>query len=180
MVRYKNYTMSHRADEEDSSSRPSRTSRKKKTSQKPQKTALMYAVDLLARQEQSEAKLREKLARKGYEESEIDAAIARLVERHYLNDADACQRQFAFLYHESRSSVRQICLKLQQRGFDRELIRSCIPADIYEREKAAALRALSLKYRPSADRQKMLASLYRSGYDSSALRAAVDEYTNIE
>lgn len=173
MMRYKNYPMSHRADDEEES----RSTRQARKPRKPQKTALMYAVDLLARQEQSEAKLREKLARKGYEEGEIDAAIARLVEKHYLNDADACRRQFAFLYNESRSSVRQICLKLQQRGFDRELIRSCIPDDTYEREKAAALRALSLKYKPSADRQKMLASLYRNGYDSSALRAAVDAYT---
>ena len=39
-----------------------------KTARKPRakKTALMYAVDLLARQEQSSAKLREKLLRKGY------------------------------------------------------------------------------------------------------------------
>ena len=35
------------------------------------KTALMAAVDILARQEQSEKKLREKLARKGYEDGEI-------------------------------------------------------------------------------------------------------------
>ena len=46
------------------------------------KTALMYAVDLLARQEQSEKRLREKLARKGYEEEEIEAALARLHEKH--------------------------------------------------------------------------------------------------
>mgnify|MGYP000169619715 CR=1 FL=1 len=47
------------------------------------------AVDLLARQEQSEQKLRDKLARKGYEPEEIDKAVARLIEKHYLNDEDA-------------------------------------------------------------------------------------------
>ena len=60
-------------------------------------TALMYAVDLLARQEQSSNKLREKLRRKGYEEEEIEAALLRLEEKHYLNDGDACARQFRFL-----------------------------------------------------------------------------------
>lgn len=144
---------------------------------KPTKTALVTAVDILARQEYSEQKLREKLQRKGYEEEEIDAAIRRLVEKHYLDDAAACQRQFDFLYQESRKSVRQICLKLQQRGFERSLIRDCVPQDTYEREKEAAMRVLSLKFKPSADRQKMLASLYRSGFDSSALQAAVTEYT---
>ncbi len=145
---------------------------------KPAKTALVAAVDILARQEYSTAKLREKLARKGYEEAEIDAAVARLEEKHYLDDAAACQRQFEFLYNESRSSVRQICLKLQQRGFARDAVQACVPRDTYEREKAAALRTLALKYKRSAETQKMLASLYRSGFDSSALRAAVEEYTS--
>ena len=173
MMRYKNYPMSHRADDEEES----RSTRQARKPRKPQKTALMYAVDLLARQEQSEAKLREKLARKGYEEGEIDAAIARLVEKHYLNDADACRRQFAFLYNESRSSVRQICLKLQQRGFEASLVRQCVPRDTFEREQKAALKNLSLKFKPSADQQKMLSSLYRAGFDTSVCREAVEEFT---
>ena len=143
---------------------------------RPRKTALMTAVDLLARQEQSEQKLREKLARKGYEPEEIDKAVARLIEKHYLNDEDACARQFEFLYQESRSSVRQITIKLRQRGFDNNLIRECIPTDTFEREKAAALRVLAMKYKTSADRQKMMANLYSKGFDSSAIRAAVAEF----
>ena len=94
----------------------------------------------------------------------------------YLNDEDACARQFEFLYQESRSSVRQITIKLRQRGFDNNLIRECIPADTFEREKAAALRVLAMKYKPSADRQKMMANLYSKGFDSSAIRAAVAEF----
>ena len=144
---------------------------------RPKKTALMTAVDILARQEQSEQKLREKLARKGYEPEEIQQAIERLIEKHYLNDADACARQFAFLYEESRSSVRQISIKLRQRGFDAALIRACIPSDIFEREQAAALRVLAMKFKPSADRQKMMANLYSKGFDSSAIRAAVTAFT---
>ena len=103
---------------------PGKQAAEAKTARKPRakKTALMYAVDLLARQEQSSAKLREKLLRKGYAEEETEAAIARLIEKHYLNDADACARQFAYLYNESRSSVRQIVVKLLQRGFPSEQI----------------------------------------------------------
>ena len=143
------------------------------------KTALMYAVDLLARQEQSEKRLREKLARKGYEEEEIEAALARLHEKHYLSDEEACQRQFDYLYRESRSSVRQICLKLQQRGFEGSLVRQCVPRDTFEREQKAALKNLSLKFKPSADQQKMLASLYRAGFDTSVCRGAVEEFAAV-
>lgn len=141
----------------------------------PQKTALVAAVDILARQEQSEQKLREKLLRKGYAEADVHDAVERLKERHYLNDEDACARQFQFLYEESRNSVRQICLKLVQRGFDRELVKSCVPRDTYEREKAAAMRVLALKSR-TEDRQKLMASLFRKGFDVRASRAAVEEY----
>lgn len=143
---------------------------------KPEKTALVAAVDILARQEYSEAKLSEKLARKGYGEAEIAGAIARLKERHYLNDADACARQFAFLYTESRNSVRQICLKLRQRGFTKEDIDACRPRDIYEREKQAALRVLALKYSRDAERQKMMANLYQKGFEAGTARDAVETY----
>ena len=143
---------------------------------KTKKTALVQAVDLLARQEQSTNKLREKLQQRGYAGDEIEAAIQRLEERHYLDDADACARQFQFLYEESRQSVRQICAKLMQRGFESSLVRECVPRDIYEREKKAAMRCLSLKFRPSAEEQKMMQHLYRKGFDSSAIRAAVEEF----
>ena len=145
---------------------------------KPQKTALIYASDLLARQEQSSARLREKLRRKGYEEEEADKAIACLAERGYLDDAAACARQFRFLYEDSRQSVRQICAKLMQRGFPSGIVRECVPQDMDERETGAAKRSLEIKFRPSADRRKMQAYLYRRGFDSDIVRAAVDAFAD--
>lgn len=181
---YRSYHASPPSDEEQP--RPRRRTRRGRTRraeagdgeavEKPKKTALIAAVDILARQEYSEAKLSEKLARKGYDEEEIAGAIARLKERHYLNDADACARQFAFLYTESRNSVRQICLKLRQRGFTKEDIDACRPRDIYEREKQAALRVLALKYSRDAERQKMMANLYQKGFEAGTARDAVETY----
>lgn len=184
---YRSYHASSSSDEEQP--RPRRRTRRGRTRRaeasdgeavekpkKPEKTALVAAVDILARQEYSEAKLSEKLARKGYGEAEIAGAIARLKERHYLNDADACARQFAFLYTESRNSVRQICLKLRQRGFTKEDIDACRPRDIYEREKQAALRVLALKYSRDAERQKMMANLYQKGFEAGTARDAVETY----
>ena len=144
---------------------------------KPKKTALVSAVDILARQEYSTRKLTEKLRRKGYEDEEIVSAVERLEEKHYLNDEDACQRQFDFLYNESRNSVRQIEVKLMQRGFAADLVKRCVPEDIWEREKAACLKVLRLQFHADGDTQKMAASLYRRGFDTSALRAAIDDYT---
>ena len=143
---------------------------------KTEKTALMQATDLLARQEQSEQRLREKLRQRGYEDGEIQAAMDYLKERHYLDDRGACERQFRFLYEESRSSVKQICVKLLQRGFDSSLVRECVPQDIFEREKEAALKCLRLKFRKPIEVRKMMQYLYQKGFDSSALQAAVEEF----
>ena len=142
-----------------------------------EKTALVTAVDYLARQAHSEKKLREKLQRKGFPQEEIDAAIERLIERKYLDDADLCAQQFMYLYNESRSSVRQICTKLMQRGFDHDLVWSVVPEDTFEREIATAERLLAMKYQPTDNRQKMMANLYQKGFSVDAAHHAVENYT---
>ena len=72
--------------------------------------------------------------------------------------------------------MRQICLKLRQRGFTKEDIDACRPRDIYEREKQAALRVLTLKYPRDAERQKMMANLYQKGFEAGTARDAVETY----
>lgn len=142
-----------------------------------EKTALVTAVDYLARQAHSEKKLREKLQRKGFPQEDIHAAIERLIERKYLDDADLCAQQFMYLYNESRYSVRQIFVKLMQRGFDKELIRSAVPPDTAEREAAAAERVLAMKFKPTDKKQKMMANLYQKGFSVDTAHAAVRNFT---
>ena len=141
------------------------------------KTALMTAVDYLARQAHSEKKLREKLTRKEFPAEEIDAAIARLIEHRYLDDTDLCTQQFMYLYNDSRNSVRQICAKLMQRGFDHDLVWSVVPDDTFEREVSAAERVLAMKYKPTDKYQKMMANLYQKGFSVDVSHAAVQSFT---
>ena len=134
--------------------------------QKPKPTALGKAVELLARQEQSSARLKEKLRRRDYGTEEIDAAIARLEERHYLNDEESCARQYQKLYEETAMSVRQIEQKLLTRGFASSLVRASAPKDEDrdERERNAALRSLRSRFRAAAPMAKMKQFLYRRGF----------------
>ena len=157
---------------------PQESSRKRRT--KIEKTALMKAVDLLARAEHSTAQLARKLAQRGYEEEEIEAAIVTLTERGYLDDEEVCRHQFTFLYEESRQSVRQIKAKLLQKGFPASLIAECVPDDTFAREKAAAERALAVHFKKSTDVQKMLQHLYRRGFSTTVCRAAVAAFTEEE
>ena len=141
------------------------------------KTALVQAVDYLARQSHSERKLRDKLKRKEYSDEEIDSAIQKVKDKNYLNNEETCARQFEILYKDSRSSVRQIMLKLQQRGFDSSLIKSLIPADTYERELKAAAKVLAIKYRPGTDVKKMLNTLYQKGFSYDVCKRAVSDFS---
>ena len=75
---------------------------------KQKKTALMTAVDIIARRETSEANLIDKLKRKAFDERDITGAVAKLKEMNYLNDKAAARRQFEFLYNESKSSVSRL------------------------------------------------------------------------
>ena len=134
--------------------------------QKPKPTALEKAVELLAAREQSKRRLTEKLRQRGYAAEEIDAAVLRLEERHYLNDEESCARQYQKLYEESGMSVRQIEQKLLTRGFPSSLIRASAPKgeEKEERERNAALRSLRSRFRAAAPRAKMKQFLYRRGF----------------
>ncbi|MBQ9633905.1 MAG: regulatory protein RecX [Schwartzia sp.] len=151
---------------------------RKTQKQKPKPTALEKAVELLARQEQSSARLREKLRQRDYEAEEIDAAIARLEERHYLNDEESCARQYQKLYEESGMSVRQIEQKLLTRGFPPSLVRASAPKEEgrEERELNAALRSLRSRFRAAALRAKMKQFLYRRGFSYGICDSATSAF----
>ena len=151
---------------------------RKTQKQKPKPTALEKAVELLARQEQSSTRLREKLRQRDYEAEEIDAAIARLEERHYLNDEESCARQYQKLYEESGMSVQQIEQKLLTRGFPSSLVRASAPKDEgrEERELNAALRSLRSRFRAAALRAKMKQFLYRRGFSYGICDSATSAF----
>ena len=146
--------------------------------QKPKPTALGKAVELLARQEQSSARLKEKLRQRDYGTEEIDAAIARLEERHYLNDEEACARQFQKFYEETGMSTRQIQQKLLTRGFSPDTVRASVPEDDDReaREQNAARESLRRKFRAPALRAKMKQFLYRRGFSYGICDSAVSAF----
>jgi len=143
---------------------------------KSKKTALVQAVDLLARQAHSTKKLTDKLKQRAYDPEEIEQAIGRLTERGYLNDEDLCQRQFQRYLEESHYSVKYICYKLMNKGFSDDLVRSCIPTSTEERERGAALRNLQLKFKASVPAAKLMQYLYGKGFAMGPARQAIEEF----
>ena len=155
---------------------------------KENKTALMKAADLLARQDQSSKVLRRKLLQRKYSEQETDAAIKTLQERKFLDDDEICKRQFEILYSEERLSVKQICIKLIQRGFDSEFVKNLIPADYEEREIKIAQRLLEKNFSAenfdelsAQDKFKLKTKMYQKlsarGLSSEIISSAIENFS---
>ena len=144
---------------------------------KQKKSALAKATDLLANQEQSSAVLRRKLLARKYDAAEVDDALAKLQQYNYLDDAEACRRQFEIFYAEGKLSVRQIVAKLIQRGFDKDFIEQLIPNDIDEHDRLAATRALEKKFaRDSFDRNKAWQFLTARGFNGETISAVIENF----
>ncbi len=151
-----------------------------KLNNKLNKTALVYAVDLLAARPHSVKQLYDKLKRRGYEDEEINEAIERLLKRHYLDDTDLCQRQYQAYINEGKRSFQMIKYKLKEKGFNHADIENALAetdVDIIEYEYRVCLKLLQGHFRVStAERQKCQAYLYRKGFSSSAIFSAVDDF----
>ena len=142
---------------------------------KQKKSALAKATDLLANQEQSAAILRQKLLARKYDAAQVEEALAKLKKYNYLNDEEACRRQFENLYSEGKLSVRQIVVKLIQRGFDKDSIEQLIPDDSDEHERLTAENLLAKKFHgKSFDRAKAWQFLAARGFSGEIISATLN------
>ena len=148
---------------------------------KTEKTALMKATELLARQEQSSATLRRKLLLRKYDAAQVDEAIDKLKRYNYLDDEETCRRQFEILWSDGKLSVRQIVAKLIQRGFKQNFVEQLIPADADEHELQAAETLLAKKFASRNEknfRAKAWQFLSSRGFDGEIISSAVEKFSN--
>ena len=140
---------------------------------------LMKAAELLARQEQSSESLRRKLIVRKYDAQEVDEAIEKLQKYNYLDDAEACRRQFENLYAECKLSIQQIIAKLIQRGFKINFIEQLIPDDAEDYELLVAEKLLAKKFTPAEkfDRAKAWQILSARGFDAEIISIAVEKFS---
>ncbi len=141
------------------------------------KSALMKATDLLAKQEQSSTVLRRKLLARDYDAAEVDDALAKLKHYNYLDDAEACRRQFENFYSDGKLSVRQISAKLFRRGFDKNFIEQLIPADADEHDLLVAEKLLAKKFSAATfERNKARQFLAARGFGGDIVSSAVENF----
>jgi len=143
---------------------------------------LSAAVALQARRGHSRAELRRKLGRRGYDEAEVDAALARLVERGLQSDgafADAHVRR------RSRSlGPLALSAELTARGVDRDLADRAMARFTVDRQLASAMKLAERLCGNTwyASYRELLhavgAKLMRRGFSMPVARAACEAVWN--
>lgn len=133
---------------------------------------------LLARRELSTAQVRERLARKGFGDDAIEAALARLQRAGALDDLRTARalahRSASVRLHGRRRAVQE----LQSRGIERSLALTAVEATYRELDEDDLIeRALARRLHGPIDSPAALRRLYqylvRQGFDGAAAQAAL-------
>jgi regulatory protein len=143
----------------------------------PTVSARVAALRMLARRELSEAQIRQRLARRGYEEADIDAAVDRLKADRAIDDArvaGAIARNETTVKRRGRLRVAQA---LARAGIARTAARAALDATFEEVDDEALLNAAldkRLRDRPIADDrefQRLYRYLSAQGFESDKILA---------
>ena len=140
------------------------------------------ALNLLAFQARSARELTRRPVQKGEEPALADAAVARLVERGLLDDADFARQLTRSKVLGAGASKRRVQQELFKKGVARATADAAI-AEVFEdeqvdeqaivddaaRKKARALARLD----PDTRRRRLYGFLARKGYDGDKIRAAM-------
>ena len=140
------------------------------------------ALNMLAFQARSSRDLQRKLVQKGEEPALVDAAIARLLERGLLDDADFARQLTRSKVLGAGASKRRVQQELFKKGVARATADEAI-AEVFEDEQvdeqavvdeAARKKVRSLaKLDPETRRRRLYGFLARKGYDSTRIRVAM-------
>lgn len=140
--------------------------------------AIEKALSILKFMDRCEQELRFKLSREEYSEDIIDRVIKYVIHYGYLND-----ERFAAAFVKSRKNKKSKLMiknELQQKGISKDIIQTVLEAeydteDTEDAEIIAIRKAISKKTRdPQSlsveEKQKLIASLYRKGFDLSKIK----------
>lgn len=145
--------------------------------EKPAQSAKAYAVWLLARQDYSATALRRKLASKGYEETEVEDAMAFVIGNRYQDDGRFAEQRSRGI--ENRAGNRRIEMTLRQKGIDAELAKSQVQQLAPEEERVLhAVAKFQVQVKRDGMSQELKMKIYRflayRGFSSKAIRAGIE------
>ena len=143
-------------------------------------TARVAALRMLARRELSESQVRQRLARRGYEESEIDTTIERLKADRAIDDARVAGAIARTEVSLKRRGRRRVVQEIQQAGISRAAARQAVDHTFDEIDEDKLL-AEALDRRLKGNRliaddrefQRLFRYLVRQGFDTDDVLKAL-------
>jgi regulatory protein len=136
--------------------------------------AYAKAVELLAHRPHFEAELKAKLEARGFGEAAVAAALARLVERGYLDDRAAARQWAEGAVARKGYGSRRLRAELAARGVDPEIAAEAVAAACSTGERERALAAAG-RFRGS-DPKALARHLDRKGFSTSVILEIVDRF----
>lgn len=144
------------------------------------KKATLAALNLIAFRPRASGELARKLREKGYRAEAADAAVNRMQELGYLNDADFADRWIENRQEHRPRSRRMLQQELREKGIDAETIAEVMDeAEIDEfgdalalaQKKAAGMMALDVETR----QRRISGFLSRRGYGFDVIRKVLEQ-----
>lgn len=141
--------------------------------------AIAAGMELLSYRPRSTQEIRDRLARKGFAEPAVDAAVERLAAWGYLNDGEFARRWVENRIEHRPRGTRLLAQELRHKGIDRDLIGETLEeADVDD--LAAALQAGERKAQsyakldPAVAKRRLSGFLARRGFDGATVRQATE------
>lgn len=139
--------------------------------------AIDAALRLLAMQQRSEKDLRDRLRRRGLRLPAVDAAVARMQEMGYLNDAAYARSYVDARQASTPRSRRALAFELSRKGVDRDLAGQAV-AELSDNDAAYNAAQRRLRALRSLDRQAFTRRLGNflaaRGFSYGTARATID------
>ncbi|MDD4772104.1 MAG: regulatory protein RecX [Eubacteriales bacterium] len=144
------------------------TERNDNTADGERERAIKAAVNILTYADNTETKLRGKLAVRKFSREAIDAAVAYVIGRGWLNEEKQAVAIIRYLADVKLFGRRRILQEMVKRGFRRSVIDGCDFDDIDFTENCRRL----WEKRGYTEDEKTRAYLNRAGYSGDDIRAA--------
>ena len=140
------------------------------------KGAYLLALRWLTARERSEAQVRQRLVERGYSQTAISPAVARLVAERTLDDRRAATTVARAEANVRRHGSRRVAATLTAMRIDRDLVKEVVrevfgeadEQDLLERALNRRLRGKPERLADPRERRKLLAYLVRQGFSASA------------
>lgn len=134
------------------------------------------AVKLLGQRAHLRRQLEHKLLQRGYPADDVEAALVRLTEQGYLDDARVAAEFAAGRATLGGQGARRLRAELLRRGADAETAEHAVAAALPEDDRGVALEAARLWLaRGGSDAAALARHLDRKGFSRRAIYAALRE-----